>query len=86
MDAETIAVICTSILTLISTLLGAKYSNAKAKAETKIVEVQTVLRDVVALSEKVVEAGMDDKVTEDEYRGIAEALQKTLVDAKKVIS
>ena len=86
MDAETIAVICTTILTLLSTLLGARYSNAKAKAENKVIEVQTVLKDVVALSEKVVEAGMDDKVTEEEYKGIAEALQRTLEDAKKVIS
>ena len=86
MDAETIAVICTTILTLLSTLLGARYSNAKAKAENKVIEVQTVLKDVVVLSEKVVEAGMDDKVTEEEYKGIAEALQRTLEDAKKVIS
>ena len=86
MDTETIAVICTTILTLLSTLLGARYSNAKAKAENKVIEVQTVLKGIVAVSEKVIESGKDDKVTEEEYQGIAEALQRTLEDAKKVIS
>ena len=83
MDTETIA--CNHPHFALN-FLGARYSNAKAKAENKVIEVQTVLKGVVAVSEKVIEAGMDDKVTEEEYQGIAEALHRTLEDAKKVIS
>jgi hypothetical protein len=86
MDANTIATILTTILAIASTLIGAKYSQGKTAAENKAIQVQTVLKDVIALSEKTVEAGMDNAVTEEEYKGIAEALQKTVTDAKTILN
>lgn len=59
MDGVTVATIVTLVLTLASSVFGAKYTQTKGKA-----------KKLSKLLDSVIEAAEDDKVTEEEFQKI----------------
>ena len=76
-DYTSIATIITAVLAIISTLLGAKYSQGKDFAVSKATALTKLLNDVIV-------AAKDDKVDETEFQQIVDDVKE--LTSKEVVT